>query len=143
VNIGSICGGGRYDNLTGVFGLPGVSGVGISFGVDRIYDVMEELNLFPEENLSSTKVLVCYFDEESEKYALPLITKLRQKGINSEVFPEQSKIKKQLDYANKKSIPFVIIVGSEEIKTGQLTIKDMLSGEQFRLTIDQIIDKVK
>jgi histidyl-tRNA synthetase len=143
VSIGSISGGGRYDNLTGVFGLPGVSGVGISFGVDRIYDVMEELQLFPSNSAVSTKVLLCYFDEESEKYSLPLLYQLRASGINSELFPEAGKLKKPLNYANSKGIPYAVIVGSDEMKSGELTIKDMLKGEQERLTIDKIIQKLK
>jgi histidyl-tRNA synthetase len=143
VSIGSICGGGRYDNLTGVFGLPGVSGVGISFGVDRIYDVLEELKLFPEGTAASTKVLLCYFDEASEKYSLPLLYQLRKAGINSEVYPEAGKLKKPLNYANSKSIPYAIIIGSDEIVSGLLTLKDMLKGEQERLTISQIIDKLQ
>ncbi|WP_028982310.1 histidine--tRNA ligase [Sporocytophaga myxococcoides] len=143
VQIGSISGGGRYDNLTGVFGLPGVSGVGISFGVDRIYDVMEELNLFPEEHLNSTKILLCYFDEKGQQFGLPLLTKLRAECINSEIYPEVAKIKKQLDYANKKQVTFVGIIGDEEIKTGKVAIKNMLSGEQESLNIDEIIAKLK
>lgn len=140
--MGSICGGGRYDNLTGVFGLPGVSGVGISFGVDRIFDVMEELGRFPKENSVSTKALICYFDKETEKYALPVLYQLRRSGINSEVFPETAKMKKQLNYANNKSIPFVIIIGSEEMSSGILTLKNMLTGEQERLSLEQIIQKI-
>ena len=142
VQIGSISGGGRYDNLTGVFGLPGVSGVGISFGIDRIYDVMEELQLFPDAVASSSKVLICWFDEESKKYSLPLLYQLREKGINSEVYPDASKIKKQLDYADKKSIPFALIIGSDEMETGKLTVKDMLKGDQERLDIQEIIKKL-
>lgn len=143
VSMGSICGGGRYDNLTGVFGLPGVSGVGISFGVDRIYDVLEELDRFPKENATSTRALICYFDEETEKYSLPILYKLRESGINSEVFPEASKMKKQLNYANNKAIPYVIIIGSEEMASGNLTLKNMLSGEQERLPLEQLIQKIK
>ncbi|MBX9852789.1 MAG: histidine--tRNA ligase [Cytophagaceae bacterium] len=143
VSIGSISGGGRYDNLTGVFGLPDVSGVGISFGVDRIYDVLEELNLFPDKATSTTQALVCYFDVESEKYALPVLYKLRQEGINSEVFPEAAKMKKQLGYADSKKIPYVIIIGSEEVKSGELTLKNMLSGDQERLSLEKIIQKLK
>lgn len=143
VQIGSISGGGRYDNLTGVFGLPGVSGVGISFGVDRIYDVMEELNLFPEEHLNSTKILLCYFDEKGQQFGLPLLTKLRAECINSEIYPEVAKIKKQLDYANKKQVTYVGIIGDEEIKTGKVAVKNMVSGEQESLTIEEIITKLK
>jgi histidyl-tRNA synthetase len=142
VQIGSISGGGRYDNLTGVFGMPGVSGVGISFGIDRIYDVMEELLLFPETTAASSKVLICYFDEETKKYALPLLYQLRQKGINSEIYPDAAKMKKQIEYADRKKIPFVLIVGSEEMASGNLTLKDMLKGEQERLDINSIIAKL-
>ncbi len=142
VQIGSISGGGRYDNLTGVFGLPGVSGVGISFGIDRIYDVMEELDLFQETNTVSSKVLICAFDEETKKYALPLLYQLRQKGINSELYPDSAKMKKQLEYADRKKIPFVLIIGSEEMASGNLTLKDMLKGEQERLDINGIITKL-
>ncbi len=142
VQIGSISGGGRYDNLTGVFGMPDVSGVGISFGIDRIYDVMEELTLFPETNSITSKILICYFDEEAKKYSLPLLYQLRQKGINSEIYPEVSKMKKQMDYANRKNIPYVIIIGSDEMISGNLTLKDMLKGEQERLDINGIIAKL-
>lgn len=143
VQIGSICGGGRYDNLTEVFGMPDVSGVGISFGIDRIYDVLEELELFSNETSVSSKVLVCYFDEETKKYALPVLYQLRQNGINSEIYPEVSKMKKQMEYANRKHIANVLIIGSEEMTSGNLTLKDMLKGEQERLTIAGIIDKLK
>lgn len=142
VEIGSICGGGRYDNLTGVFGLPGLSGVGISFGIDRIYDVMEELNVFPQASSVSSKVLICAFDEETKKYALPVLYQLRQNGINSEIYPDAAKMKKQLEYADRKKIPFVLIIGSEEMASGNLTLKDMLKGEQQRLDINGIIAKL-
>lgn len=143
VQIGSICGGGRYDNLTGVFGMPGLSGVGISFGVDRIYDVMEELSLFPQESATSTKVLFCCFDDEAQTHTLPMLRKLRTAGINCEIYPETAKIKKQLNYANDKKIPYVVIIGSEEISTGILSMKDMLKGEQQRYTLEDIIEKLK
>ena len=143
VQIGSICGGGRYDNLTGVFGLPGVSGVGISFGIDRIYDVMEEKKLFVSENSSSTQVLICPFDEKTEKSALPILKMLREAGINSEIFPEPGKMKKQLTYANNKSIPFTLLIGSDELKSGNFTLKNMLTGEQERLPIEMITNKLK
>lgn len=143
VQIGSISGGGRYDDLTGVFGLKDVSGVGFSFGIDRVFDVMEELNLFPASTAESTKVLICNFDTESEKKCLPLLTKLRAAGINSEIYPESAKLKKQMNYANKKSIPYVLLIGSEELKSGQLTLKDMTSGEQTALTINEVIEKLK
>jgi histidyl-tRNA synthetase len=142
VNMGSISGGGRYDSLTGVFGLPNVSGVGISFGVDRIYDVLEELSLFPAENFTTTKVLICYFDEATKNYALPVLYKIRNKGINSEVFPEGGKLKKPLNYADSKKIPFVLIIGPEEMESGNLTLRNMLSGDQERLTLESIIQKL-
>src|SRR6478735_6513078 len=139
VSIGSISGGGRYDNLTGVFGLPGVSGVGISFGVDRIYDVMEELNLFPNNSKINTELLICCFDEEGIEYSLPLIYQFRAAGINSELYPEPAKMKKQLGYANDKAIPYVLLIGSEEIKTGKLTLKNMTNGQQNQLSGEEII----
>jgi histidyl-tRNA synthetase len=142
VSIGSICGGGRYDNLTGGFGMPDVSGVGISFGIDRIYDVMEELEIFPETDSVSSKVLLCSFDEEAQKYALPLLYQLREKGINSEIYPDPAKMKKQMEYADRKKIPFVIIIGSDEMTSGKLTLKNMLKGDQERLDINSIITKL-
>ncbi|MBW8049054.1 MAG: histidine--tRNA ligase [Cytophagales bacterium] len=142
VNIGSVCGGGRYDDLTGSFGLLNVSGIGFSFGVDRLYVVLEELKLFREGRLTTTAVMVTNFDEESEKYSLNVLTKLRSAGINSEIYPQQAKLKKQMDYANKKSIPYVILIGSEEIKTGKLTLRDMNSGEQEQLKPEEIIGKL-
>ena len=142
VQIGSITGGGRYDNLTGTFGVPGLSGVGISFGVDRIYDVMEELNLFPENQSVTTKLLFCHFGENELNYALPLLQKARLVGVNAEVYPDVSKIKKQLDYADKKKIPFVCIIGSDEMNTGILTLKNMISGEQEKLSFEDILSKL-
>ncbi len=143
VQIGSISGGGRYDNLTGTFGMPGLSGVGISLGVDRIFDVMEELKLFPENQTVTTQILLTNFDAEAEAYSLPLLKKLRDAGINAEIYPESSKIKKQFDFANKKSIPFVAVIGSDEIQSHLLTLKDMNTGEQHKLSIDEIIEKLK
>ena len=130
VQIGSISGGGRYDNLTGVFGLKGVSGVGISFGVDRIYDVLEELDLFPDSSSQSTTVMVGHFGEQERRFGIALTARLRAAGIRSEVFPDNAKIKKQLTYANRKNIPYAILIGSEELESGQLTLKNMVSGEQ-------------
>jgi histidyl-tRNA synthetase len=141
VAMGSIGGGGRYDDLTGMFGLKGLTGVGISFGADRIYDVMEELNLFPEASNQTTKLLICCFDKEGERFAFPVLQELRAKDINAELYPSGAKLKKQLDYANSKNIPFTIIVGSEEIESGLLTIKNMTTGEQEKLTIEQILQK--
>ena len=142
VQIGSVSGGGRYDNLTGVFGLDGVPGVGFSFGVDRIYDVMDELGLFPKASEISTQLLVINFDKESQKHALPLLSQARSGGIRSEIFPESTKMKKQLNYANKKNIPFVLIVGPEEIKSEKYTLKNMLTGDQFSDSIEEIIAKI-
>lgn len=139
VAMGSIGGGGRYDDLTGMFGLSDLTGVGISFGADRIYDVLEELQLFPESNSVSTRVLISNFDEASEKYALPLLQQLRNVGIYAEIYPEAAKLKKQMSYADDKNIPFVILIGSDEMETGLLSLKNMISGEQQKITAEQII----
>ena len=139
VSMGSISGGGRYDNLTGMFGLPGVSGVGFSFGVDRIYDVLEELQLFPDSSQAGTKVLLVQFDKESELYALPLLQQLRDAGIAAELYPEAAKLKKQLGYADQKNIPYVLLIGSEEMASGQLKLRNMQRGEQFELAINEVI----
>lgn len=139
VSMGSICGGGRYDNLTAFFGLPDMSGVGVSFGADRIYDVMTELNLFPESVHSSTKVMIVNFGCKETDYVLPLLSKLRNNHIPSELYPDADKMKKQMNYANKKSIPFVIIAGENEMTLGNYTLKNMLSGEQQVLSSDEII----
>ncbi|MFI5150233.1 MAG: histidine--tRNA ligase [Bacteroidia bacterium] len=139
----SICGGGRYDDLTGIFGLPNVSGVGISFGADRIYDVMTELNLFPEEGMATTKLLFAHFGEAERDYCLPLLAQARKAGISAELYPDVAKIKKQLDYANKKGIPFVAVVGSDEMKDHVLSVKDMKDGTQLKLKIYELIDKLK
>jgi histidyl-tRNA synthetase len=141
--MGSICGGGRYDDLTGIFGLPGVSGVGVSFGAERIYDVLTELNLFPVDTLTGTEVLLVNFGQKEALYCLKLLTKLRKEGISSELYPESAKMKKQMSYADDKKIPFVILVGDEEMNTGILTLKNMKSGEQFKLTIAECIEKIK
>ena len=138
----SISGGGRYDNLTGVFGLPGISGVGISFGVDRIYDVMEELKLFPLTSRSSTKVMLANFDIISSQHAIGILTKLRRAGVKSELYPDATKLKKQMTYANKKGIPFVLMVGENEIKNQQYLLKNMETGEQETLALDDIIKKL-
>ncbi|UEG55397.1 histidine--tRNA ligase [Mucilaginibacter daejeonensis] len=140
--MGSIGGGGRYDDLTGMFGLKGLTGAGISFGADRIYDVLEELKLFPETSNQTTRVLICPFDAEGEAYALPLLQQLRYQGTNAELYPAGAKIKKQLDYANNKSIPYVIVIGSDEIKSGLLTFKNMVTGEQQKLNGADILDAV-
>jgi histidyl-tRNA synthetase len=140
--MGSIGGGGRYDDLTGMFGLKDITGVGISFGADRIYDVMEELNLFPADANQTTKVLICCFDGEGEKYALPLLQSLRQHNINTELYPAGAKIKKQLDYANNKNIPYTIVIGSDEMQSGVLSFKDMASGVQEKLNQGDIINRL-
>jgi histidyl-tRNA synthetase len=143
VAIGSVSGGGRYDNLTGVFGLPDVSGVGISFGVDRLYDAMEELKIFPEETQLSSKVMIAHFDDATLRYGLGVANQLRQSGIATEVYPDVTKVKKQLEYANKKMIPFVIVIGSDEMKDGLLTMKNMRTGEQEKLDVNSIALKLK
>jgi histidyl-tRNA synthetase len=142
VAMGSIGGGGRYDDLTGMFGLKGLTGAGISFGADRIYDVMEELNLFPVDANQSTMVLITCFDKEGELYALPLLQQLRNNNINAELYPAGAKIKKQLDYANNKNIPYTVVIGSDEMQSGMLTFKDMASGQQDKLTAAQIVAKL-
>jgi histidyl-tRNA synthetase len=140
VKMGSIGGGGRYDDLTGVFGAKEkLTGAGISFGADRIYDVLEELKLFPENNEQGTQVLICPFDKDGELYALPFVQQLRNQGINAELYPAGAKIKKQLDYANSKSVPYTVMIGSDEINTGMLTFKNMLTGEQQKLSTDMIM----
>jgi histidyl-tRNA synthetase len=144
VSIGSISGGGRYDNLTSAFGTSErLSGVGISFGVDRIYDVMEELNLFPDGAGHGTQVLVVPFDNSGRNVGLPLLASLRGAGLSAEMYPDLAKIKKMLDYANAKRIPFVVLIGSEEVQTGQLTVKNMITGEQQKMPADDLTDFVK
>ena len=139
----SISGGGRYDNLTGGFGLPGVSGVGISFGVDRIYDVLDELSLFPEESRTGTQVLFINFDKKSERQVLPLVSQVRQAGIAAELYPEPVKLKKQFTYADKKNIPYAVVIGSEELAKGQYSLKNLRTGEQETLPLDAIIDRIR
>ena len=136
--IGSICGGGRYDNLTGIFGLPDVSGVGISFGADRIYDVMTGLELFPEEVDCSTKVLFANLGAAEELQSLKIIAELRSKGVAAEIYPESAKMKKQMEYANRRTIPFVVIIGSQELEQGVATVKDMRSGEQQQVAFAEV-----
>lgn len=138
VQIGSITGGGRYDNLTGVFGMEGVSGVGISFGADRIYDVLNQLNLYPEVSEEQTKILFVSFGSEELKYSLPLILELRKAGINAEIYPEVAKMKKQMSYADNKKIPFVAIVGETEMTQKKVMLKNMISGEQQLLNISEV-----
>ena len=143
VQIGSISGGGRYDNLTGIFGLPGVSGVGISFGADRIYDVLNQLDLYPKDASASTQVLFVNFGSAETAYVLPILAKVREAGIRAEIFPDASKMKKQMSYANAKAIPFVAIAGENEMQEGKLTLKNMTTGEQHLVTPDELIATIK
>ncbi|WP_145857803.1 histidine--tRNA ligase [Pedobacter suwonensis] len=143
VAMGSIGGGGRYDDLTGMFGLKGLTGVGVSFGADRIYDVLEELNLFPASAEVGTKVLISNFDEAAEKYALPIVQQLRNAGISAELYPSSAKLKKQMAYADAKNIPYVILIGGDEMASAELTLKDMQSGEQKKLTVLGILELLK
>ncbi len=142
VAIGSITGGGRYDNLTGVFGLPGVSGVGISFGADRIYDVLNALNLYPAELATATKVLFVNFGAQEAARSMAIIKQFRAAGISAEIYPDEAKMKKQMTYANAAGIPFVAIIGETELEAGTITLKDMVSGTQEQLTALQAIDKL-
>jgi histidyl-tRNA synthetase len=142
VAMGSIGGGGRYDNLTGMFGKEGLTGVGISFGADRIYDVLEELNLFPSTVNESTKVLICVFGEQEETFSLPILNKLRQADINAELFPFGAKMKKQMQYANDKNIPFVLVIGGDEMQSGLLSLKNMETGEQVKVGVEELIEKL-
>lgn len=139
VEIGSICGGGRYDDLTGIFGMPGVSGVGISFGADRIYDVLLQLDAFPPEAAAAVKLLFVNFGDKESRYILPLLSKIRHAGIHAELYPDAAKMKKQLTYANNNHIPYVALVGEEEIKKEIITFKDMATGEQKGMDIQQLI----
>ncbi|ADF52450.1 MAG: histidine--tRNA ligase [Zunongwangia sp.] len=142
VKMGSIGGGGRYDDLTGIFGLKNMSGVGISFGLDRIYLVLEELNLFPEAVADDVKVLFVNFGEKEALYAFKGVNAIRAEGVNAEVFPDAAKMKKQMNYANKRNIPFVILAGDEEMKAGEYTLKNMKTGEQDRLTLKELVAKI-
>ena len=137
--IGSISGGGRYDDLTGIFGMPGMSGVGISFGADRIYDVMLGLNLFPEELACSTKVFFVNLGENEQLASMRLISELRNKGVAAEIYPESAKMKKQMEYANRRGIPYVVIIGSNELERKVATLKDMRSGEQRELSFEELV----
>ncbi|WP_160069066.1 histidine--tRNA ligase [Sphingobacterium bovisgrunnientis] len=142
VAMGSIGGGGRYDDLTGMFGLKGLTGVGVSFGADRIYDVLEELKLYPESNSTNTKVLIINFDKSIESFTLPLLASLRQAGIASELYPTAAKLKKQMSYADAKRIPFVLLIGDEEKESGLLSLKNMDSGEQVKITVQDLIKQL-
>jgi len=142
VSIGSVSGGGRYDSLTQAFGSKEkLSGVGISFGIDRMYDAMEELGLFPEETLISSQVLVVHFDKESFHYGLGLVNSLRGRGVAAEIYPDQAKLKKQLEYADRKMIPYAIVIGPDEVKSGTLTLKKLASGEQEKLPLNEILKR--
>ncbi|HMR17934.1 MAG TPA: histidine--tRNA ligase [Sphingobacterium sp.] len=143
VAMGSIGGGGRYDDLTGMFGLKGLTGVGVSFGADRIYDVLEELNLYPETQVSGSKLLIVNFDKSAEAVTLPLLANLRKQGIAAELYPTTTKLKKQMGYADAKGIPFTLLVGDEEVKTGQFTLKDMASGEQIKVDEQELVAKLR
>lgn len=141
--IGSITGGGRYDDLTGIFGLKNMSGVGISFGADRIFDVMNQLNLFPSDAQSTTQILFANFGTQEEFYCLPLLQYLRRSGINAELYPDTAKLKKQLAYADKKSIPYVALIGETEMQNQIISLKDMQQGEQVNITLEELVTKIK
>ena len=143
VQIGSITGGGRYDNLTGIFGMPGISGVGISFGVDRIFDVLNTLDCYPKDAVNGTQLLFINFGDKETAYCLPAVAKAREAGIRTEIFPDSSKMKKQMSYANAKQIPFVALAGENEMAEGKLTLKNMLSGEQQLVTTEELIEITK
>ncbi|MDR1983794.1 MAG: histidine--tRNA ligase [Prevotellaceae bacterium] len=142
VEIGSITGGGRYDNLTGVFGMEGVSGVGISFGADRIYDVLNQLNLYPENSVNKTQLLFAAFGKDELNYCLPALKKIREAGINAEIYPEHAKLKKQLSYADANKIEFVAIVGENELKNNTVSLKNMITGEQNEVKTDDLINAI-
>ncbi|PJE99869.1 histidine--tRNA ligase [Prevotella intermedia] len=142
VEIGSITGGGRYDNLTGIFGMPNLSGVGFSFGADRIYDVLNTLDLYPKESISDTQLLFINFGDKETSYVLPFVAKARQANIRTEIFPDAAKMKKQMAYANAKHIPFVVFAGDNEIEQGKVTLKNMNTGEQILVSPDDLIEKV-
>lgn len=143
VEIGSITGGGRYDNLTGIFGMSGLSGVGISFGADRIFDVLNQLNLYPDEAVDSTKLLFVNFGEKETDYCLPVLAAMRRAGICAEIYPDSAKMKKQMSYANANGIPFVAIVGENEIAENKINLKNMLTGEQQLVSADELIALLK
>ena len=141
--MGSISGGGRYDNLTGIFGMPGLSGVGISFGVDRIYDVLNALDLYPKDSLNTTQVLFINFGEQETAYCLPIINKVRASGIRAEIYPDATKMKKQMSYANAKQIPFVVLAGESEMAAQKVTLKNMETGEQQLVTTEELINAIQ
>ena len=140
--MGSITGGGRYDNLTGIFGMPGLSGVGISFGADRIYDVLNTLDLYPKESITGTQVLFINFGEKETEYCLPIVAKARENGIRTEIYPDTSKMKNQMSYANAKQIPYVVLAGENEMEQGKITLKNMITGEQQLVTPDEFLQTI-
>ncbi len=140
--MGSITGGGRYDNLTGIFGMPGLSGVGISFGADRIYDVLNTLDLYPQEAVDSTAVLFINFGEKEVEYCLPFINKVREAGYSAELYPDSAKMKKQMAYANAKNIAFVVLAGESEMAEGKVTLKNMITGEQSLVSVGEMLEKI-
>ena len=143
MQIGSITGGGRYDNLTGVFGMPGVSGVGISFGADRIFDVLNQLDLYPKEAVKGTQLLFINFGQCEAAFCLSILSKARTAGIRAEIYPDSSKMKKQMSYANAKGIPFVALVGENEMNEGKVTLKDMTTGEQRLVTPEELVEALR
>jgi histidyl-tRNA synthetase len=143
VQIGSILGGGRYDNLTGIFGMPGISGVGISFGIDRIFDVLNALDCYPKDAVVGTQLLFINFGEKETAYCLPFVAQARTAGIRTEIFPDAAKMKKQMSYANAKEIPFVALAGENEMAQGKLTLKNMTTGEQTLVTPEELIAQIK
>ena len=140
--MGSISGGGRYDNLTGIFGMPGLSGVGISFGVDRIYDVLNALDLYPKDSVTTTQLLFINFGEQETAYCLPLLNKVRAKGVRAELYPDAAKMKEQMSYANAKAIPFVALAGETEMAAGKVTLKNMETGEQEMVDVDELVQRI-
>ena len=143
VQIGSITGGGRYDNLTGIFGMPGLSGVGISFGADRIFDVLNQLDLYPKEAVNATQLLFVNFGQAEADFCLPILAKVRAAGISAEIYPDSAKMKKQMSYANAKQIPFVAIVGESEMAEGKVNLKNMTTGEQSMLSPDELVEAIR
>ena len=141
--MGSISGGGRYDNLTGIFGMPGLSGVGISFGVDRIYDVLDALELYPKDSLQTSQVLFINFGEQEAAYVLPIVAQVRRAGIRAEIFPDAAKMKKQMSYANAKQIPYVVLAGESEMNEGKVTLKNMETGDQQLLSPEELVNALK
>ena len=142
VEIGSITGGGRYDNLTGIFGMPGLSGVGFSFGADRIFDVLNQLNLYPKEAVETTKVLFVNFGEKEMQFCMGAAAQLRAAGVSVEIYPDSVKMKKQMSYANAKAIPFVAIVGETELAEGKVNVKNMMTGEQSLMTAEEMVKQL-